>query len=495
MRIIWRSSREPPASGTELVFWSRKLFWKLVAAALLVAVAAFFVKTKKESLVREGANFLQTLLSHETALDVKIGKISGKLNGRIRFDDVRLEDPDLPVGLRVLFRAERVEFRYHLIDFLTKKFNSKITVNVEDPELYWLPKIRLRSDPFPFFGWLRDIILTQRQRLAVHVKDLKLITGLDRQEFPGIRLDYENDRFEVLVPVSHYEFLGNDINTQIIARARLEWGLLKSEDRLVGEIFTEGTVVNWKPIPSESHMDFTLTRTDLNIDASDILGGIEFTGQARFAGDLSLGMDLKAKDYPLQNFEPFFGRGDVSSYDGTLDLEAHFHGPLDALNTQAHVAIQGGKAGKSHYKVMNIHVSGVYPTLKVYDSQLLTQDGIAMKFADQTIEFRDLFSSRTYHHLISDSDQSTVAMGDWEFKRPVDENQLPEFLVERTLGKYARLQFRKYNEPEGANIEADTQDKQQVEVGFEYRLRSKDSLQYKVREDEQFVGIERKLSF
>ena len=461
----------------------------------MVAVAAFFIKTKKESLVREGANFLQSLLSRETALDVKIGKISGRLPARIRFDDVRLEDPDLPAGLRVLFRAERVEFRYHLIDFLTKKFNSKITVNVENPELFWFPKVRLRSDPFPFFGWLRDLILTQRQHLAVHVKDLKLVAGLDRQEFPGIRLDYENDRFEVLVPISHYEFLGNDMNTQIIARAHLEWGLSKSEDRLVGQLFTEGTVVNWKPIPSESRVDFVLTRSDLNIDASDLLGGIEFTGQVRFAGDPSLRMDLKAKDYPLQNFEPFFGRGDVSSYDGTLDLEAHFRGPLDALSTEAHVTIEGGKAGKSHYKTMNIHASGVYPTLKVYDSQLLTQDGIAMKFADQTIEFRDLFSSRTYYRLISDSDQNTVAMGDWEFKRPVDENQLPEFLVERTLGKYARLQFRKYNEPDEAKIETDSEDKQRVEVGFEYRLRSKDSLQYKVREDEQFVGIERKLSF
>ena len=118
-----------------------------------------------------------------------------------------------------------------------------------------------------------------------------------------------------------------------------------------------------------------------------------------------------------------------------------------------------------------------------------------MKFADQTIEFRDLFSAATYHHLIADSDQDDVAVDGWEFKRPVGEDQLPEFLVERTMGKYARLYFRKYNEPEAAKIESDEEDKRQVEVGFEYRLRSKDSLQYKVREDEQFFGVERKLSF
>ena len=469
--------------------------WKLVAAALLIAVAVFFVKTRKEILVREGSNFLQALLSRETNLDVKIGKISGRLSGVIRFEDVRLENPNFPEGLRVIFRAERVEFKYLLIDFLAKRFNSKVTINVENPELHWRPKLQLHSEPFPFFDWLRDIVLTQRQHLAVHVKNLKIIAGLDRRELRGIFLDYEDDRFNILIPVTHYELLGNDISAQIIARARLEWGLSKSEDRLAGQVFTEGTVVNWKPLPWESSMDFILTRTGFKIDASNLLGGLEATGEAHFTDDYDLTLNLKARNYPLKNWEPLFGRGDGSSYDGFLDLDATFQGPINALKTEAHGAIHGGKAGRSHYKALNIHVSGVYPTLKVYDSRLLTEDGISMKFADQTIEFRDLFSERTYHRLISDSDQDNVAVGNWEFKRPVDDNQLPEFLVERTLGKYARLYFRKYNESDDIKIESEDENKKQVEVGFEYRLRSKDSLQYKVREDEQFVGIERKLSF
>jgi hypothetical protein len=468
---------------------------RLVLAALLFAVTAFFVKTKKEALVREGSNFLQSLLSRETGLDVKIGKISGRLSGLIRFEDVRLENPDLPEGLRVIFRAKRVEFRYLLIDFLTKKFNSKITVSVESPELFWRPKFRMRSEPLPFFGWLRDLILTQRQRLALHVKNLKIVAGVDGREFPGIGLDYADDLFKVLVPVSHYAFLGNDVNTQIIAQVRLEWGFSKSDDRFVGQVYTEGTVVNWKPVPWESRADIVLTRTDLKVDASNLLGGLEVTGGIQFTDDVGLAMDLKAKEYPLLNIEPFFGRGDNSSYDGHLDLDAHVEGPINALRAQVDVTVKGGKAGKSHYKALNIHVSGVYPTLKVYDSQLLTEDGISMKFADQTIEFRDLFSASTFRRLMANSDQNDVAVGGWEFRRPVDENQLPEFLVARTMGKYARLYFRKYNEPEETKIETSEEDKKQVEVGFEYHLRSKDSVQYKVREDEQFVGIERKLSF
>ena len=325
------------------MFFRRKWLWKLIVAVLLIAVAAYLVRSKKEALVREGSNFLQSILSRETDLDIKIGKISGKLSGVIRFEGVRLENPALPEGLRVIFRAERVEFKYGWVDFLTKNLNSKITVIVEDPEIFLRPKLRLDPEPFPFFGWLRDLVLTQRLRLAVHVRDLKIVMGLDRKEFSGIRLDYEDDRFDLLVPVRHVEFLGNDVNTQIIARARLEWGLLRSDDRFVGQVTTEGTVVNWKPIPWELRMDFTLTRDGFRIDSSDLLGGLEVTGEARIAGETSLTIDLKAKDYPIQNCEPFFGRGDGSAYDGHLDLEAHFEGPLDALRTDAHATRGKGR--------------------------------------------------------------------------------------------------------------------------------------------------------
>ncbi len=447
--------------------------------------------------MREGANFLQSLLSRETNLDIKIGKISGKLRGLIRFDDVRLENPNLPAGLRVIFRAERLEFNYDLFDFLSKKFHSKIVITVRSPEFYWRPPVGLRGDAFPFFSWMRDLLLTQRQRFVLHVKNLKLITGADRNELKGIHLDYENDHVDVTLPISHYELLGNDISTQIHMKAHLEWGMLQKDDQLAGQLFTEGTVVNWQPLPWESKMDFALTRSKILIDSSFFLGGLDLTGAIDFSPEPEVSLSLKTKDFPIKNFSPFLSRGSISNFDGTLDLEALFEGEVDSLKTEIHATINGGKTGQRHYRALNLHASGVYPTIRIYDSQMLMDDGIAMKFAEKTVEFWDLFSSRTYKKLISDSDQSQVAMGDWEFKREMNDSNLPEFLVGRSLGKHASLQFRKFNEPfdEARIRSSDPEDKQQVEVGVEYKLQSKDSVHYKVREDEQIVGVERKLSF
>ena len=121
-----------------------------------------------------------------------------------------------------------------------------------------------------------------------------------------------------------------------------------------------------------------------------------------------------------------------------------------------------------------------------------------MHFADQTVELKELFSSHTYRSLISASAQENVSMGDWGFKRPIDENQQPEFLLERSVGQNAHLLLRKYNETEEDRriLEPNEQrDRQDMEVGFEFHLRPEDKVKYTVREDEQFVGVERKMSF
>ena len=166
------------------MYGTRSFLLKAIVFLAVLGAALLFVRMKKDTLVREGANFLQSLLSHETKLDIRIGKISGRITGVIRFDDVALEDPNLPEGLRVLFRAKRVEFRYRLWEFLTKNFRTKIVVQVTDPELYLRPRAH-GSGPFSFFNTLRDLLLTQRQRLGLHVKNLTLYPGADTNPFAG----------------------------------------------------------------------------------------------------------------------------------------------------------------------------------------------------------------------------------------------------------------------------------------------------------------------
>ena len=106
-------------------------------------------------------------------------------------------------------------------------------------------------------------------------------------------------------------------------------------------------------------------------------------------------------------------------------------------------------------------------------------------------EFRDLFREKTYEKLVSEAAQDTVVWGDWEFKRPGGTEDPSQFLIQRSLGENTRLHFREYKPEE----RLDYFETSQAEVGLEYRLRPKEFLKLQLREDEKFVGVERKMRF
>ena len=119
-------------------------------------------------------------------------------------------------------------------------------------------------------------------------------------------------------------------------------------------------------------------------------------------------------------------------------------------------------------------------------------DESTMRFADKTIEAGELFKEKTYEALVAEAQQETVVWGDWEFSRSKDANESSGLLMERSLGDNTKVHFTKFYE--GFADQERTNEKQ-MEVGFEYRLRSKDSLKLELRDDEEFVGVERKMKF
>lgn len=471
----------------------RKFYIKLAVVLLVFSACAFVLRQKKEMLVREGTNFLQQLLSRETQLDIKIGKISGKVSGVVRFEDVRLEDPRLPAGLQLILRAREIELRYQLFDFLTKNFASKIIVAVKEPEFYWRPQASLRHDHFGLFGWLRQWALSQRRHLHMIVKDLKLVLGPDKREFPDIQIEYLNDTFQIQAPLRHLGIWKQDVSTEMNVRARFEPGLLNLPDSLSGEIFTEGTVVNWTPLPWESRFEFKISADKLELRSPSLLGGLGLSLRVDFEDEDKIQVLLETQQYPLSNFGPFLGTGTKAPLEGRIDLKARLLGFLEAPNLEAYATISGGSTGTHKYQTMNLHISGIYPTMRLSNSRILLDDGQVMRFADQTLEIKDLFDPSVYKKLVSGSDQDTVLLGDWEFRRPTDENQRPEFLMQRSFGKHAQLHVRKFNEADEEKL--DSPETNDIELGFEYRLKSKNSLKFEMREDERFVGVERKVNF
>ena len=458
-----------------------------------MATVVFFVVQRKEFFAQEAKRSLESALSGGSDLEVRIGKISGYLLGRVRFQDVKVLSPgDLPEDKRLVFRVKEISFRYRFLDFLSKKFNSRISIVVQSPEIFWRQHLRLshRLD-FPFLGWMREWALAQKDLIDVSIFNLNLAFEAQEFKLEGVNLTYANNRVKAEIPLRHVTVGVMDISTVINATGDFRLGFFGAEDRVEGEMHTEGSVVNWSPLPKESRFDFSFSRSAFHLTSSDFLGGIEIRGGVDFEKDYQVFWEIDTLNYPLSNLDFILKATPKSLLPSRVDVDLRFEGSPAAPLVEGRARIYEGFIGKKTFKAMDLQVSGVYPTVHLENSRLLLNDDSVMKFADKTLEFRELFHEKTYEGLIGDMQQDTVVWGDWEFRRPRDMNDKPEFLLQRSFGERARLNFHEYERDQTLQ----NTDSKKLEVGVEYNLPGKNSLKFELREDERFVGVERKVKF
>ncbi len=245
-------------------------------------------------------------------------------------------------------------------------------------------------------------------------------------------------------------------------------------------------------------MDFVFSREGLDITSSDVVG-VELSGRVDFTRDYEIDISAKTVNYPLSAVGDLFafGRGGFST-PGVADAEVHLEGSPWAPNMEGRFRIRDGGVGSRTFRALDLHLQGVYPTVRVTDSRILMEDGTSMRFADTTLELSDLLKNKALERLISEAQQDTVVWGDWELSRTESRNERSsDFLMQRSLGERARVHFKKFNDEEDYPIRRDAtgNEPRQMEVGFEYRLRSKDSVKLEVRDGDELVVVERKMKF
>ncbi len=471
-----------------------KKWLRFILLAALAAALVFFVNERKDFIVGEMRRSLEALLSRESDFQVSIGKIGGRFLGEIRFQDVSVMSPGpFPESERVLFRAKEISVHYRLLDFLSKKFDSKISVVVKSPEVFWRPRVHLsRHRDFPFFGWMRQWALARRDTLDIRIQNMSLLFESQKFKLEGINFSYKDNKIKMETPIRHLNLGDMDVSTTVIAEGDFHLGFFGEEDLIEGEIYTEGTIVNWTPLPEESRFGFSFSRSAFHLTSSDFLGGIRVQGSVDFEHDYRVVWDIDAQNYQVKNLDFLLKAAPKTMLPSGVDLNLHFEGSPLAPSVQGRARIYNGHIGNKTFKAMDLNINGVYPTVRLENSRLLLQDESVMKFANKTLEFRELLRGKTYEGLIGEAQQDTVVWGDWEFRRPKDINDKSEFLLQRALGDRARLNFREYKRDQTVQS---PEDSDKVEVGLEYKLADKNSLKLGLREDEKFVGVERKVKF
>jgi len=459
---------------------------KVVLATLLIGGLVWLVQTRKEALIAEALLLFQEALKRQFGLNVTVGDVSGNFLGEVRIRNLRIDDPGLP-GHKPVLMAREILLHYRWLDFLSKRFESKIRVEARDVFYHWQPHVGLGDGRFSFFGWMKRWAVSQSRHLEFDVSNLTLTAGFTKFRLEGVHAHFADNRISAEIPIRHLEVATSDLSTVIRIDAQYQPGWLNWPDVLSGRLYTEGTVVNWKPGPQESSFDFEFGNDQFRIYSSDCLGGMTFTGLIDFEDDYALDVRLEGEKYNLDGLKSFFS---VSTSLGSADFDIRFFGSLFGPRVDAHSRVYSSGSGEN-FQALDVHVSGPFPTLRLDGSRILTREGTVMRLADTTLEASDLFKFSTYEKLVRAAEQDNVVWGVWEFRRQSEVDDRPEFLMLRSLGDHARVLFREYRGEDSI----ETPDARKREVGFEYRLQSSDSLKVQLRDEERIVGVEHKMKF
>lgn len=470
--------------------WIRKL-----ALLLIVASAVAFFYFKKEALKTQSLHWVSGWVKQDADLDLRIGRVKGNWLGSLVIQNVEVRAPWIQGPDQMLFSARSIQLKYRFLDFLSKRFNSKVSVIVDRPEVRLIPAPSVRSKKrIPLISWFRDWAASQRAQFRVEINNMKLIYGLEKNVLSGIDITYDDEKLTASIPFSHIPFMDSDLSTNVLLDGHFVGGLFKGPWTFQGNIQTQGSVVNWGPLPWEISADYELDAQSIHVQSFNFLGGMEMDARLDLSQGEDLAVRVSARGYGLSNLEAFFKTESHLRNSTRMDLDVTLDGNLFSPNMKVRALVYDGLISKKAFKAMEVNASGVYPQLQLADSRILLEGGQAMRLADKPIEFHELFRSDTYKILFSEAKMDKLEVGGWEFSRPQYVSEEPDFLLKKGLGDRAKVLFRHRSETEQV-YDPDPSEARQVEVGLEYKLKAKDSLKVELRENEEIIGVERKMRF
>ncbi|MCG3176261.1 MAG: hypothetical protein MOGMAGMI_01207 [Candidatus Omnitrophica bacterium] len=472
-----------------------KLRRRIIRAAVLLSVLGLIVLTgwrQKERLASEAILAIERLFLQETDLELHLGEVQASWSGTVRIAGLTLSDPDLAGTGSEILRVEELVLRYPILDLLSKSPSPDLSVEVRGARLWWRPHIGLRRPKIPLLDRLSEWMQSSRGRLRLTAPDAEVSIGMGRKDLKGIALDVDGRNFRIEVPFDHVDVMGSDVSTTLVLEGQYHRGVFGGTSVVEGRLSTQGTVVNWSPLKQESEMDLRLDEEGLDVLSTSALGGLYIAGHMDLRDTYDMDMVIAASDYPIDNLAPFFKSAAGEGLPGRLDLEAHVQGYPVAPSVDLRVRVHDTWMGSRSFKAADVQLEGVFPTFRVASARMVLESGEAMRLPEATVEASDLLRVSTYEKLLAGATQDTVILGEWEFTRAEGAFRRNDFQMRKGFGEQAGILVRKPTNRDPFDPRLDRDD---VRVGFEYRLPNKESVKFEVKEDERFVGVERKWNF
>jgi hypothetical protein len=287
--------------------------------------------------------------------------------------------------------------------------------------------------------------------------------------------------FNIRLALEHLNFRNNDLLTNIV----VEGGFIPQKKLVQGKIYSAGSVLNYQPLP-EFKGFFRLKDGEARV--SSLRWGEIFllSGLLNFGTPLSGNLSILINNFNLELLATLFYP--TWSAFGSLRGKLKFDIGAQGVNTRGEINLSEGIFGPFKFKGGRILLAGEKSIMTLANSKVYNENGYFELGGE--VDFRKLGQPDFGRKMTMTQNQSKIEWQGWNISRKDGLNE-QRISAGKGIDEKFSVGFNAYVNNEERLDSAENQN----EFDLEYKLEDDKSLKIRLKENEELLGVERKVKF
>jgi hypothetical protein len=277
---------------------------------------------------------------------------------------------------------------------------------------------------------------------------------------------------------------GITVSADIFMKGRNFMDKESGDETFSGKLFSRNTRLN-SNLFADISMSFKIIDDEFKIESLRMGKSYELKGGINLAAPPKADLRLNINRADMRDLGMFAKIKNPGLIHGIMNGVFYIKGPLTNLSSKGIIESKRGRVGPVAYNFARIGFEGSGPVINIMDSRVVQEKG--MLTMEGYLDIRNLARADMFEGLKVKSDLNTIIWDGWDISK-----EGPDKLsMTKDISDTIRVGFKAMaREPFTTFYNKDNQE----EMSLEYKL-GEDNLKVKLKDNEEFFGIERNVRF
>lgn len=443
--------------------------------------------------------FIERKLGQLLKIDVEIGSVRGGILNNLVLLNLKLL-PRHPSFNLPRFETKKIRLNFRFRDILFGKITlknilplviAKGKLSLGKPlitELFAQITDSWCVGNFYLFGGTKmkfagDIAISKDglriDKLSIVRLTQKGLTPQQKRERINIEGEIDLSNFLVEVNLEHLQIRDLDLSTDIKIKNKIAKGFVK------GELSTSNSIIDFNPA-KEIKADYQLSASTLRLITLKWGREVRLSGIIELSEPTYVDLLLEISDVNLGELAFLAGakEEEKEKITGLVNGKFVIKGFLPSPDIKGGLVSIDGNLGDVDYDQVKVNLEGKTPVVKIVDSWIRKEERYTL--LEGEINLAKVGSGELFKNLEIIFDEKAMVWKGWDITR----DSGPELELGRDVGDDFRVRFKTF-----MNNELLNEDVKGDEFGLDYKLTEDETLKMRLKETEEFLGVERKLKF